>query len=173
MTNEKKEGVFDKRSSNAPQADPHDEGSLFERVVPDGIKRGFESLIREGRLKNMLSDLKLPKEIVAHIMSQIDETKQATLGVVSREVRLFLERTNLSEELLKLLTQISFEVKTQVRFVPNEKAIKAESKTSIESPEPIGSRKESPPPKNASMPPKTPSSTPPMDGKQKRESEDS
>ena len=133
MTNEKREGVFDKRPSNAPESNSGEEGSIFERVVPEGIKRGFENLVRDGRLKHMLGDLKLHKEIVAHIMSQVDETKQATLGVISREVRLFLERTNLSDELAKLLTQISFEVKTQVRFVPSDKALKKEVKTTIES----------------------------------------
>ena len=57
-----------------------------------------------------------------HILGQIDETKHAALAVVARETRQFLERTNLSEELAKLLTQVSFEIKTEVRFVPNDKA---------------------------------------------------
>ncbi len=96
-----------------------DDGSILEKVIPDGIKRGLETLLRDGRIKNVV-DLKLPKEIVNHIMSQVDETKHAALGVVSKEVRLFLERTNLSDELAKLLTQVSFEITTNVRFKPNE-----------------------------------------------------
>jgi len=109
--------------NNQPgKVDTDEEGSLFEKV-PEGIKRGFENLIRESRLKNIVGDLKLPKEVISHIMSQVDETKQAALGVIGREVRVFLENTNISEELAKLLTQISFEVKTQVRFVPNDKKL--------------------------------------------------
>ena len=74
------------------------------------------------RLKALMGDLKLPKEIANHILSQIDETKHAALAVIARETRLFLEKTNLSDELAKLLTQVSFEIKTEVRFVPNDKA---------------------------------------------------
>ena len=75
-----------------------------------------------GRLKALMGELKLPKEIANHILSQIDETKHAALAVIARETRLFLEKTNLSDELAKLLTQVSFEIKTEVRFIPNDKA---------------------------------------------------
>lgn len=130
MTSDEKKSGFDRRSQSPHDGDSREEGSFFERM-PDGIKRGIESLLREGRIKHILGDLKLPKEIVAHLMSQIDETKHAALGVISREVRLFLERTNLSDELAKLLTQISFEVKTQVRFVPSDNALKRKIKTEV------------------------------------------
>jgi regulator of replication initiation timing len=106
--------------------EPGEDGSIFDRVRPDAIKRGLESFMREGRLKNIVGELKMPKEIVSHILSQVDDTKQATIGVITREIRLFLENTNLSDELAKLLTQISFEVTTQVRFVPSDKAVKKE-----------------------------------------------
>ena len=168
MTSEKKERVFDRRPSNAPEGNTGDEGSIFERVVPDGIKRGFENLVRDGRLKHMLGDLKLPKEIVTHIMSQIDETKQATLGVISKEVRLFLERTNLSEELAKLLTQVSFEVKTQVRFVPSDNALKKEIKTTVE---PLSPTKKDPEPQQSEKK-NGASATPPPPAEQNNEEND-
>jgi hypothetical protein len=75
-----------------------------------------------GRLKSLMGELKLPREIASHILSQVDETKHAALAVIAKETRQFLEKTNLSEELAKLLTQISFEIRTEVRFVPNDKA---------------------------------------------------
>jgi transcription antitermination factor NusA-like protein len=74
-----------------------------------------------GRLRALMGELKLPKEIANHILAQIDETKHAALAVIARETRLFLEKTNISEELAKLLTQVTFEIKTEVRFVPNDK----------------------------------------------------
>ncbi len=137
------------RPKRRPSEEPDEESSIFEKVVPEGIKRGFESFMREGRIKNIVGDLKLPKEIVAHIMSQVDETKHAALGVVSREVRLFLEHTNLADEMAKLLTQISFEVTTQVRFVPSDKALKRETKTKIS--------------RIPSQPPTDPMSNPPLE----------
>jgi hypothetical protein len=73
------------------------------------------------RLKSLVGELKLPREIANHILGQIDETKHAALAVIAKEMRLFLEKTNLSDELAKLLTQVSFEIKTEVRFIPNDK----------------------------------------------------
>lgn len=107
-----------------------EEGSIFDRVRADVLKSKLESLLRDGKIRNFMGELRLPREIITHIISQVDETKHAALGVVSREMRLFLERTNLADELAKLLTQVSFEVKTQVRFVPSDKALKAQIKSS-------------------------------------------
>jgi hypothetical protein len=87
-------------------------------MLPEGIRRGLEALIREGRMKQIVEELKLPKEIINHINSQVDETKQAALSVVARETRAFLENTDLAEELSRLLSKFSLEVKTEIRFVP-------------------------------------------------------
>lgn len=120
----------------ADQGPGPEDSSLFERVVPDGFKRrietGMENMLREGRLKNIVGEMKLPKEAVNYLMSQMDETKHAALKIVAKETRIFLEKTNLSEELAKLLTQISFEIKTQVRFVPNDKPFKKGDKLKME-----------------------------------------
>ena len=109
--------------NDSSQTDHNDE-SLLEKMVPEGFKRrieaGVESVLKDGRLKSLMSDFKLPKEIAAHMMSQVDETKQAAVAIIARETRLFLEKTNLSEELVKMLSKISLEVKTQIRFIPNE-----------------------------------------------------
>ena len=118
-----KNGAWKKRRLTREE-DGVDE-SIFEKVMPEGIKRGLESLIRDNRVKNLVSEIKLPREIVTYILSGIDETKQAAVGVVAKEVREFLENTNLADEMARLLTQISFEVSTQVRFVPSDKAFKS------------------------------------------------
>lgn len=86
----------------------------------DRFRRRVEGMLKDGVLRNLISDIKLPKELVVHIMSQVDETKQAAVGVISREVRQFLENTDMAEEIEKLLSKFSFEIKTTVRFVPKE-----------------------------------------------------
>jgi hypothetical protein len=132
-----------------------DEGSIFEKVVPDAIKRGLEHLIRDGRVKNLVGELKLPKDLGNQILSQVDDTKQAAVKVVAKEVRTFLENTNLADEMAKLLTQISFEVSTKVRFVPSDKAVKRKSKVAL---------------KKGSVPPDHPSSESPQPAPDKPES---
>jgi hypothetical protein len=103
-----------------------DDPSLFDRVMPEGFKRrieaGVENVLRDGRLMGALGELKLPREIANQILSQIEETKTAAVAAIARETRQFLERTNLSDELAKLLTQVSFEIRTEVRFVPSDVA---------------------------------------------------
>lgn len=97
----------------------------LERLLPDLIRRGVEAgLERLGKtddsLRNFIAERKLPKEIANAILSQIDETKSGLLRVVGKEIREFLENTNLSEEIRKALTSLSFEIKTEIRFIPNE-----------------------------------------------------
>jgi hypothetical protein len=102
----------------------------LERVLPEIIKRiveaGYEK-ISEGpeNVRQFVSDLKLPKEALGLILAQIDETKNGLYRVVAREVRDFLDHTNFSEELAKVLTTLSFEIKTEVRFIPNDSRLGA------------------------------------------------
>ena len=42
------------------------------------------------------------------------------LRIVAREVRDFLEATDLAGELKAALTSLSFEIRTEVRFIPND-----------------------------------------------------
>jgi|GEM_PF-1087088 len=74
----------------------------------------------------------VPKEIAGYVFSQIDDTKSAMVRVVAREVREFLEAADLSKELQKALTSLSFEIRTEIRFVPNDAGgIKPEVKAKV------------------------------------------
>src|SRR5215211_4510278 len=66
----------------------------------------------------MAKDISIP-DVAGYIASTADNTKDKVLEIVAREIREFLEHVNLSEELAKLLTTLSFEVRTEIRFVPN------------------------------------------------------
>lgn len=103
------------------------ERSRLERIVPELVKKlvdvGVEKLA-EGpeNLRQLLSEMKLPKEAVVLLLAQLDETKRDVAKVLARELREFLERASLADELTKLLSGLTLEVKTQVRFVPNASA---------------------------------------------------
>jgi hypothetical protein len=99
--------------------------SRVERILPEVIKRllegGYERLQEAPEnVREFVRELKLPKEVLALIFAQIDETKNGLYRVVAKEIRDFLEQTNMAEELSKVLTTLSFEVKTEVRFIPND-----------------------------------------------------
>ena len=65
-----------------------------------------------------MSDLRLPKEVAAYLLTQVEDTKNGALRVVAKETREFLEHTNLAHELQKMLTTLQFEINTTIRFRP-------------------------------------------------------
>lgn len=95
---------------------------VLKRAIEKGIETGFETLTNPTEaLRNALSEnAKLPREIVSYIFSQVDDTKNAMVRVVAHEIRDFLSATDLSKELQNALTSLSFEIRTEIRFIPND-----------------------------------------------------
>ena len=103
----------------------------LERVLPELIKRVLDvgyGKITEGpeNVRNFVSELKLPKEVLNLLVSQIEETKNGLYRAVAREIRDFLENTNLSEEMSKVLSSVALEIRTEVRFLPNPSGERSE-----------------------------------------------
>jgi hypothetical protein len=95
----------------------------LEAMVPDMVKRTFTAGLgalfsTEENLRKLAKDITIP-DVAGYLASTADSTKDKVLEIVAREVRDFLEHVNLSEEVAKLLTTLSFEVRTEIRFVPN------------------------------------------------------
>jgi DNA-binding protein H-NS len=108
-----------------------DKRRLFERVMPEILKRVVERAVESGasrlaegpeNLRNFVQEMKLPKEVLHYLYTQIDDTKNGLYRVVAKEIRDVLEQTQFADELTKVLTKLSFEIKTEIRFVPNDAA---------------------------------------------------
>ncbi|HVR21211.1 MAG TPA: hypothetical protein VMS65_15970 [Polyangiaceae bacterium] len=144
------------KSDNEPEHghdDPEGDRRPLERIVPEIVKRIIEAgleKISEGpeNVRKVMAELKLPKEALGAILSQLDETKSGIYRVVAREVREVLERTNFADELTRALTAVSFEIRTSVRFVPND----AGERPSPEVRHKVSVKKSSPPPPPAGDP---------------------
>lgn len=107
---------------STPPEPPPDERSPLERIVPEVLKRVIESgtkNLNTESLRHLLGDLKLPKESLQYLLTQLDETKHGIQRTVAREVREILERTSLADELAKALSLLTLEVKMEVRFKPS------------------------------------------------------
>jgi hypothetical protein len=105
----------------------------LEGVIPELVKRAVELGVEKAHeapdaVKQLVGDLKLPKEIAGYLFSQVDETKNGIFRIAAKEIRDFLEHTNLSGEMQKLLTTVQFEVNTTIRFRPNDGKDKVETK---------------------------------------------
>lgn len=101
----------------------------IESYVPELVKRGFAAGMgalltsEEGirRLtKELTKEMPLPKDIAGYLVSTASSSKDELLRIIAREVREFLQTVNLSEEIAKMLTTLSFEIKTEIRFIPND-----------------------------------------------------
>jgi hypothetical protein len=112
----------------------------LDSVIPDILKRAVEKSVEKApdNIRNIVGDLKVPKEIAHLILSQLDETKNGLFRVVAKEIRDFLEHTNVAGELTKVLTTVQFEVNTTIRFSPNDGKSKSSARGATgESGEPL------------------------------------
>lgn len=134
-----------------PPADP-ERKRLYERAVPEIVKRVIERAVESGvekltelserpeSIRNFVGDLRLPKEVLSDIYAQIDDTKTGLYRVVAKEIRDVLEHTQIADEIAKVLTKLSFEIKTEIRFVPNDRATDAVEEEDGKEPKPGGIR---------------------------------
>ena len=94
----------------------------LEHLVPELVKKTFAAGMgavfstEEGIRK--LARENLP-DAVGYIASSADGAKDKVFEVIARETREFLGTLNLTEEIAKILTTLSFEIKTEIRFIPN------------------------------------------------------
>lgn len=109
-----------------------DDGSIPEAVrakveawVPDLVKKAFAAgmgavFTTEEGIRRITKEMPLPKDVAGYLVNTASSTKDDLMRAVAREVREFLQTVNLSEEIAKMLTTLSFEVKTEIRFIPND-----------------------------------------------------
>ncbi|HEX8790082.1 MAG TPA: hypothetical protein VF765_03965 [Polyangiaceae bacterium] len=103
----------------------NDRRRRLDSVIPELIKRAVEIGVEKAveapdNLKEFVGGLKLPREVAGYILAQVEETKNGLFRVVAKEIREFLEHTNLGSEMQKALTTVQFEINTTIRFKPND-----------------------------------------------------
>jgi hypothetical protein len=97
----------------------------LEALIPDLVKKTFAAgmgavFTTEEGVRRIAKELSLPKDVASYLANTAGNTKDELVRIVAREVREFLQTVNLADELAKILTTLSFEVKTEIRFIPND-----------------------------------------------------
>ncbi len=90
---------------------------LVKKTVTAGMGAVFTT---EEGIRKFTREVTLPKEVAQYLVTTASTTKDELLRIVAREVREFLQTVQVSEELAKVLTMVSLEVNTSIRFVPAE-----------------------------------------------------
>ncbi len=102
--------------------------SRLEAFIPDLVKKTFYAglgavFTTEEGIRKIAQEFSLPKDVANYLISSAQTTKDELFKIVAREMREFLQGLNLNQEMQKLLTQLSFEIKTEIRFIPNDEAV--------------------------------------------------
>lgn len=109
----------------------------LEGLVPEIVRRTFYAglgavFTTEEGVRKLANEFSLPKDVATFLIQQAGTTKNELFRIVAGELREFLEGLNLNEELKRLLTSLSFEIKTEIRFIPNDaQKPKAKVKSSV------------------------------------------
>jgi hypothetical protein len=116
----------DEPRDDLPERDRDLSDSLRQRIealLPEIVRRTFTAGVgavfsTEEGIRRIAKEINIP-DVAGYIANTADTTKDKVLEVVAREVREFLQTMNLGDELARLLTTLSFEIKTEIRFIPN------------------------------------------------------
>lgn len=100
-----------------------------------GLLQGLKSVVSssEDRISSVIQDAiprEMAREVVGYIKRQVDSARDESVRIVGKQIKGFLDNLDVGGELKKALTSLSFEIRTEVRFVPNERAGKS-GKSSI------------------------------------------
>jgi hypothetical protein len=95
----------------------------LEHLVPELVKKTFAAgmgavFSTEEGIRKIAREVNLP-DVVGYAASSTGAAKDKVFEIVARETRDFLSNLNLTEEIAKILTTLSFEIKTEIRFIPN------------------------------------------------------
>jgi hypothetical protein len=122
------------RSGNTTPPSHREEDTLtesirarLEHLVPELVKKTFAAgmgavFSTEEGIRRLAREVSLP-DVAGYIASSTSDAKDKVWEVIARETREFLSNLNLTEEIAKILTTLSFEIKTEVRFIPNSERL--------------------------------------------------
>ena len=100
-------------------------------TVRKALASGFRAArAGEEKLRGMVGDA-LPKEVTAYVKGAIDTGRDEVVRIIGAQFKKFLEGIDVGGEVAKILTAVSFEIKTEIRFIPNDKKLKPEVKMSV------------------------------------------
>ena len=108
-----------------------EEGGFIPEMIRRTVERSLNAVLHsEDERRRFFSSL-LPRDFMNNVAAQVDSTKREAVTMIGREMQQFLQTLNVGEEIKKILTSVSFEVATTVRFVPNDEGgLKPEIKRS-------------------------------------------
>lgn len=124
------------RSEQKKGQEGFDEGNIG--TVADWVKKAIGSGLggvfspEDGSLKGVMPEFKLPKEVLALLMTQMERAKKEAINVVAREVAHFLENLEIQEIIKKVLAGSTIEINATIKVDNDAKGTFEAKKVSVE-----------------------------------------
>lgn len=98
----------------------------LDQMVPDALKKALAAgvgavFMTEEGIRNMVSEMKLPKEALSYLLSTTDRTRRELFDTVSKEVKKYLRSKEPEKLLSQLLQHFTIEVKAEIKFKTTDK----------------------------------------------------
>ncbi|MFT3692897.1 MAG: hypothetical protein QM831_07135 [Kofleriaceae bacterium] len=98
----------------------------LEHLVPELVKKtfaaGMGAVFQTEEGIRRIARENLP-DVVGYATSATSDAKDKVWEIIALQTKEFLSNLNLTEEIAKILTTLSFEIKTEVRFIPNSERL--------------------------------------------------
>lgn len=105
------------------------------RGMSDTVRKALGSGIRsvlgsEEWVRSTIREV-LPRELVVYMKKQTDAARDEVVRIIGAQTKRFLEGIDVGGEVQKILTALSFEIKTEIRFIPNDQKVKPDVKVNV------------------------------------------
>jgi len=119
-TNTKKKEFFEgPREENDSTEKKSTIADIFKKVVTTGVGAYF---LTEEALKNTLSDVSLPKDIVSAVLQNAKHVKEEATDLLKTEMQNYLKKVDLSKEVTKIFEHFDVEVNATIKFKKKDSA---------------------------------------------------
>lgn len=139
MADNKKRGSGrDGSEQKSPDSEWAGFSKRLDKYLPDIMKRSASTAVRsflqtEEGVRTVISAVLPPKSF--HAVTDVLERAKADIASrFANEFHEFLGRIDLNKEIQRALTSLSIELRTEIRFIPNDKAVvkpKIETQTRV------------------------------------------
>jgi len=117
-----------KEKKTEPEAKGSTLGDIARKVFLTGLGAVF---MTEESIRNVLSEMKLPKEAVGYVFDQAKKQKDDLIFAVAGEVSKFFSKINVHEEIQKALSALQVHVDARLSFSPKGKPVSNKVKVEV------------------------------------------
>jgi hypothetical protein len=123
----------DERRPQDGGGDEDDDGAAG--WVTDTLRKAFSQGVRqvrasEERLRGLVGEA-MPRELLNYVKGAVDKGREELVRAIGSQTTRFLEGLDVGGEVAKILTLLSFEIRTEIRFIPNDQKLKPSIRTTI------------------------------------------